>query len=217
MSLDKNIEPEPLSRREREKLAHRRDILDAATRVFARRGFANATLDEIAREAEFSKGTLYLYFTNKEDIIYNILKYKAEVMKRALVESLDGTSTLKEELRALYREYAELSFKEEDFFKLIMALHVMEYKPLSEEKAGEFMEYHEYIIDSIGNRVLEAMRAGELRDISPGSITGIILGSLHNMMYMRWGCETLESLYKAVDIFIDMIFNGIAKERETSQ
>jgi len=217
MSFDTNIEPESLSRREREKLAHRREILDAATRVFARKGFANATLDEIAREAEFSKGALYLYFANKEDIIYNILKFKAETMESALIESLDGTSTLKEELRALYRNYAKLSFEEEDFFKLIMSLHVMEYKLLSGEKADEFRKSHEHILHFIADRVLEAMKAGELRDISPDSITGLIHGSLHNMMSMRWGCKTLESLYEAVDIFIDMLFNGIAKEREISQ
>ncbi|RKY64298.1 MAG: TetR/AcrR family transcriptional regulator, partial [Candidatus Latescibacterota bacterium] len=47
------------TRREREREAHRREILEAAGRVFARKGFAGATMDEIAQEAEFSKAALY--------------------------------------------------------------------------------------------------------------------------------------------------------------
>jgi len=59
-----------ISRREREKLAHRQEILDAATRVFAEKGFFSATLDEVAQEAEFSKGTVYLYFSSKDDLLF---------------------------------------------------------------------------------------------------------------------------------------------------
>jgi AcrR family transcriptional regulator len=47
------------SRRERERLARRREILEAARKVFAARGYEGSTLDEVAREAEFAKGTLY--------------------------------------------------------------------------------------------------------------------------------------------------------------
>ena len=49
---------QPLIRKERERLAKRHDIMRAARRVFAMRGYENATLDEIAEKAEFAKGTL---------------------------------------------------------------------------------------------------------------------------------------------------------------
>lgn len=57
-----------LTRREREKVAHRREILEAAERVFAEKGFDHATVEEIAREAEFSVGALYNFFKNREDL-----------------------------------------------------------------------------------------------------------------------------------------------------
>ena len=55
-----------LTRREREKAAHRRDILEAAERVFASKGFEGATMELIARESEFSVGALYNFFASKE-------------------------------------------------------------------------------------------------------------------------------------------------------
>ena len=53
-------------RKEREKLQRREDILNAAERVFFSKGHKNSTMDDVAEEAELSKGTLYLYFKSKE-------------------------------------------------------------------------------------------------------------------------------------------------------
>ena len=59
-------------RREREKLQRQEEILDAAERVFIRKSLASATMDDIAEEAELSKGTLYLYFRSKELIYFGL-------------------------------------------------------------------------------------------------------------------------------------------------
>ena len=61
-----------LSRKEREKIERKNSILNAAKKVFAQKGFEKATLDEIAEEAEFGKGTLYNYFKNNT-ISYYVL------------------------------------------------------------------------------------------------------------------------------------------------
>jgi AcrR family transcriptional regulator len=59
-------------RKEREKQRRREEIIDAAEKVFFSRGIENATMDDVAEEAELSKGTLYLYFKSKEDIHWAI-------------------------------------------------------------------------------------------------------------------------------------------------
>ena len=64
---------EKLSRKERERLAHRREILAAAERVFVRKGYHGATVEEIAREAEFAVGTLYNFFKGKDDMYEEVV------------------------------------------------------------------------------------------------------------------------------------------------
>ncbi len=49
------------------------DIIDAAERVFFEKGIQQSTMDEIAREAEFSKRTIYVYFQSKDQIYYEIM------------------------------------------------------------------------------------------------------------------------------------------------
>lgn len=59
-------------RKEREKQRRREEILDAAEKVFFSKGIDNSTMDDVAEQAELSKGTLYLYFKSKEDIHWGI-------------------------------------------------------------------------------------------------------------------------------------------------
>ncbi|HBS87372.1 MAG: hypothetical protein A2W91_13965 [Bacteroidetes bacterium GWF2_38_335] len=61
-----------IERKEREKEQRRNDIVDAAERVFLRKGFENTTVDDVAAEAELSKGTVYLYFKSKDELHYAI-------------------------------------------------------------------------------------------------------------------------------------------------
>ncbi len=204
-----------LSRREREKLAHRQEILDAATHVFAKKGFFNATLDEVAQESEFSKGTLYLYFDNKEDLLYSIIEDKTGEYLLSLQNVLRGERSFKQELNDLFKYFAEISFKDTEFFKLLMSLHSQDFCILADKKAERFKSEHDKVHEYVINRARKARDDGELRDIPPEAVNGMIHGALDNMMIHRWNCKTLKELQEAVNYFIDILFNGIAKEKET--
>ncbi len=62
-----------ISRKEREKERHRKDILDAALVLFSEFGFHSVSMQQVADKAEFSIGTLYNFFRNKEDLYSNLL------------------------------------------------------------------------------------------------------------------------------------------------
>ncbi len=69
----------PASKRKR-KVVRREQILEAAVRVFARRGFGNATVAEIAEEADVAAGTIYNYFESKEELFMSIPQLISEPM-----------------------------------------------------------------------------------------------------------------------------------------
>ncbi len=208
-------ETENLSRREREKAAHRQEILDAAVKVFAEKGFHSATLEEIAQKAEFSKAALYLYFTNKEDLLYNVLY---EAFERLLGYRRDIFSEkvhFKDELNALFNHVAEEIFKYPDIYILIAAQHAALFNAISEEKRNEFIKIHEDTWTSFEKIVSSAIENGELRSIPSQAITGMIHGSMDAMVCNQWYCKTLDELKKAIPAFMDILFNGITKKKET--
>ena len=57
--------------------ARRDTILNAALRVFAQTGFAEAKMDQVAAAADLSKAALYLYFPSKDSLLQNLLKHYA--------------------------------------------------------------------------------------------------------------------------------------------
>jgi len=63
-----------LSRKERERERHRQEILAAAERVFVRKGYHSATVEEIAQEAEFAVGTIYKFFKGKDDLYARVIE-----------------------------------------------------------------------------------------------------------------------------------------------
>ena len=64
----------------------------------------------------------------------------------------------------------------------------------------------------IMNRIQQAIDAGELRDIDSRAIFGVIHGASENMMFTRWGCQTLDELKDGVAAFLDILFEGIARK-----
>ena len=58
-----------LSRKQRERLRHRQEILDMALKLFSERGFHNVSMQQIAEASEFAVGTLYNFFQSKEMLL----------------------------------------------------------------------------------------------------------------------------------------------------
>lgn len=62
-----------LERKEKEHLIRKNSMIKAAERVFFKKGFENSTMDDIAKEAEFTKKTIYSYFKSKDELYYEIM------------------------------------------------------------------------------------------------------------------------------------------------
>lgn len=205
---------EILTRREREKIAHRREIMEAGIKVFARKGCIPATLEEVAQEAGFSKGGIYLYFESKEDLLYSVVREKSLGYIEHVKKLLTGERPFREELTDFFLDNSELAFGETDFVNLMISMHTMGFKDFSSVKAGELLKLHRELDNAILIRIEKAISAGELRELVPEAIAGMINGALENMMVTRWEMDSVEDLKKAVEAFMDILFEGIAQQKE---
>jgi AcrR family transcriptional regulator len=97
-------------RREREEKARLEAILASAETVFARSGYYEARMEDIAREAELAKGTLYYYFKSKDEIYLHLLEREARAVHEEISRRITEDASLLEALREafdLYLEYFE--------------------------------------------------------------------------------------------------------------
>ena len=107
-------------RKEREKEQRRNEILNAAEKVFFSKGFNYATMDEVAEEAELSKGTLYLYFKNKEDLYFAIAQRSMTILRSLFQEAVKQYNTGIEKVRAVGRAYHKFSEDHKNYFNMMM-------------------------------------------------------------------------------------------------
>ncbi|HEM49361.1 MAG TPA: TetR/AcrR family transcriptional regulator, partial [Caldithrix sp.] len=92
-------------RKEREKEQKQNAIIDAAEKVIFSKGLEAATMDEIAEIAEFSKGTIYLYFKNKEDLYFAIHSRGIQILHQMFEQAIENIEKGIDQVLAVGRAY----------------------------------------------------------------------------------------------------------------
>jgi TetR/AcrR family transcriptional regulator len=110
-----------LSRREREKSRHKKEILEAALRLFSAKGFHNVSVQEIAEESEFGVGTLYNFFESKEQLFIELMKVGTEKFGQALIPILDSNKDEREKLSEFIWAHVDLIESNIEFIRLYIS------------------------------------------------------------------------------------------------
>ncbi len=117
-------------------------ITKSAIKNFAKNGYANTKMDDIAKTADVSKGTLYLYFPSKEELFYSICK----LSQKALIEERSALfkrkESLAEDLGNFYENYSEAT-KETQKFRieaLAESIHNLKLRRVLIQNKREFEE-----------------------------------------------------------------------------
>jgi len=142
--------------------ARRRRILTAARALLIRKDYEAIVLDDVAKEAGLAKGTLYLYFKNKEDLISAVLTDMASGLEKCLLEA-DGPDPLKE-LRAIARLHLEFLDENHDFMTQILRQDPI----LSHGRgAAPMLANFKKHMGLLSQRIRKAIDAGRLRPHDP--------------------------------------------------
>jgi len=202
-----------LSRREREKLRHRRLISDAALELFAERGYHNVTMHEIADSAEFAIGTLYNFFESKEAIYEAIMLETAHEVVGELIETISSTAEPLVALRSYIMASARLFSDALTVVRLFMSAN--------EGFAGpQFRRIQAKIrrrVDDLESRVTalmaEGVRQGVFKEADP-EFLAICLMSLCKGYFERRLFERGEELAEAdVDDLLEFFMKGALSVR----
>jgi TetR/AcrR family transcriptional regulator len=108
-----------LARREKEKLQRRNDILEAAEELFDEKGFESATIAEIARKTELSKGTIYLYFQSKDELLLAVCVKGIAGFREELEDAARRKRGLENKIKTVYLAYIEFFLEVPHVFRVL--------------------------------------------------------------------------------------------------
>ena len=157
-----------------------RAIREAAMRVVSRKGLAKATVEDIAREAGVAKGTVYLYFRSRHEILEKTIGAAVDDLLDRLRRAAEGTSPFAEALERLLA--AQFAFFDEnrDFFRLYFASG--EY---SEDRRLRQSCRYRLHIDQLAALIRAGRRRGELKGLDPERAAIAIAGASRDLILRR--------------------------------
>jgi AcrR family transcriptional regulator len=93
----------PVTKKRRDRGETRQRLLASALSVFARNGYERATVDEIVREAGFSKGAFYVHFESKDDLFWEMLQERIEKQQELFRQAIDVSLSVEENEKRVLR------------------------------------------------------------------------------------------------------------------
>lgn len=140
----------------------RAQIVDAARQAFARHGLAGTTMDGIARRAGVAKGTVYLYYRSKEDLLRQILDEDLAELRNDTVPIVAAPGPVDQKLVAFLAAAMTFFDRKRDFFE---HAHVEMTPDLRRKALHKFEAVYKAQIDAWRDALAQADAAGEIGDI----------------------------------------------------
>lgn len=208
-------------RRERDRERRKKEIVDAAEKVFFKNGFENSSVEKVAEDAELSKATLYLYFNSKEELYYAVCQRAEgklyEQVDKA-IKKADDTST---KIKAFLNAFVEFQQKHPDHFDALFYLqtHPFGFDP-NHELVIENRKRDQIYLNHWTNLIEQGKKEGLIRNsLDPIRIVLLIWMQLsgflkissvwHHKLQEELGCSKDELL----DEYYNILFNGIQKDK----
>ena len=189
------------------------ELLDAALAEFVSRGYAATRMEQVARRAGVSKGTLYLYYANKAEL------FKA-VVRQALVLNFKQAEAASSDEKLSSRE--RLVYYLSEFTRRVSQSELSGIPKLILAEAGNFPEiarfYHEEVVERgramVQAPLIQGMASGEFRKIDPDHawrvvIAPLILGILWKHAFADFEPVALD-FDRHLATHLDLLFNGLA-------
>jgi TetR/AcrR family fatty acid metabolism transcriptional regulator len=189
-------------------------ILEAAVKVFARQGFHQSTVAQIAKEAGVADGTIYLYFKNKDDILVQFFSFRAKQVFESFREEVDQAETSSDKLRNLVRRHLA-EFQRDRDGAVVYQVETHQNSRLAEAQIKEMSKMYRDLISEI---IEQGQQEGTIRkDLYVGLVKRFIIGAVDEVIntWLHAGGEY--DLVSMADPLVELLLKGIGSPQGFGQ
>jgi AcrR family transcriptional regulator len=183
------------------------EILEAARKIFAKKGFRGVTVDQIAEAAGLAKGTLYQYYRSKQEIYLAALRHGVTEMMEQTRQKVDTAEGIRLKLEAFVRTRLNYMEENRDFFGVYHAEFGNITHPASMNK--EFRILYQRQLQFLESALRDAHRSEEIRSPSIETAATVIYEGTRGLILRRmlgWSNTTVEQDIKSL---VSILWKGI--------
>lgn len=153
-------------------------IIEAAIKVFARNGFYNSRVSEIANEARVADGTVYLYFKNKDDILISLFEEEMDKIIKNMKQEMEPLNDPVKKIKRFAQIHLNMVNENKNLAEVIQVELRQSSKFMREYKNRKFIEY----LNIVSTIVKEGQKGGYFRpDVMPGIVKRAFFGALDEL------------------------------------
>ena len=183
-------------------------ILEAAVRIFARQGFHQSTIAQIAKEAGVADGTIYLYFKNKDDILVQFFSHRAKQVFESFREEVDRGQTSLDKLRNLINRHLT-EFQRDRNGAVVYQVETHQSSRLAEEQIKEMSQMYRDLISEI---VEQGQQEGQIRkDLYVGLVKRFIIGAVDEVINTWLHSNGEYDLVSMTEPLVELFIRGIGQ------
>ena len=183
-------------------------ILEAAVKVFARQGFHQSTVAQIAKEAGVADGTIYLYFKNKDDILVQFFSNRTKQVFESFREEVGRAETSADKLRNLVRCHLA-EFQRDRDGAIVYQVETHQSRRLAEDQIREMSKMYRDLVSEI---VEQGQQEGTLRkDLYVGLVKRFIIGAVDEVINTWLHSNGEYDLVSMADPLVELFMTGIGQ------
>lgn len=189
----------------------RRDqIIQVAQQLFGERGTVEVPMDEIAAKAGVARSTVYVYFTNRDELLRACLQRMYEQLETGLNEESSAHLTPALRLRAVIRGLLERIDENPAFFRVAMAIQTIGDRPGAEAVDTELMLIGLHVAQRFMDLVEEGVTDGSFRTVDPERAAAFIGQQALGALIVRAAEPAPPPLDDAADQICELLLSGLA-------
>jgi len=187
----------------------RQAIQEAVIRLICREGLKSVTMERVAQETGIAKGTVYLHYRDKQELIEAVKESSLTPLMSAADEVFRGSALPAEKLRGVAAQYFKYFDEHRDLFRVL----IYEREVTRAQGSRYQSERYRHFVQEAARIIHDGIRRGEFREVDPHNVAAMFIESMYALMNQRLRSEKPAPAEEDANLIGDLFIHGLEKKK----
>jgi AcrR family transcriptional regulator len=188
----------------------RQSIQDAVIRLICNEGLKSVTMERVAQEVGIAKGTVYLHYRDKQELLDAVKESALTPVMRSVDEILRGGGTADQKLRAYATSYLSYFDEHRDLFRVL----IYEREVTGVKGRRYQSERYQHLVQETSRVVGEGIRSGAFRQVDAHNVAAMFIESMFALMNQRLRSDKPAPVDDDANLIADVFIHGLERRRK---
>lgn len=187
----------------------RQAIQDAVIRLICREGLKSVTMERVAQETGIAKGTVYLHYHDKQELLDAVKESALTPMMTAVDEVFRGEGAPEQKLRSLVSRYFAYFDEHRDLFRVL----IYEREVIRVQGSRYQSDRYRHMVQEAARVINDGIRSGVFREVNAHNVAAMFIESMYALMNQRLRSDKPAPVEQDANLIGDLFIHGLEKKK----